>query len=92
MSACSHFSDSISTKLFLCVVIPDRHAWWFTNEETKTYSSKEFESKCFGFEESVKLIESVILEKGPFDGIVGFSQGACFLSLLCCLQQHGSKI
>ncbi|XP_034244082.1 esterase OVCA2 [Thrips palmi] len=67
----------------------DPHAWWFTNEETNTYDSKEFESKCFGFEESVKFVESVIREKGPFDGILGFSQGACFLSLLCCLQQQG---
>lgn len=68
-----------------------RHAWWFTNDDTRSYSSKEFESKCYGFEESVKVIEDAMEEKGPFDGILGFSQGACLLSLLCCLQQQGSE-
>ncbi|KAK3925363.1 Esterase OVCA2 [Frankliniella fusca] len=66
-----------------------RHAWWFTNEEMKTYDSKEFESKCYGFEESVDRVDEYLQERGPFDGILGFSQGACFLSLLCCLQQQG---
>lgn len=69
----------------------DRHAWWFTNDEERTYDSKEQMSKCFGFDESVQHIDNILQEKGPFDGILGFSQGACFLSLLSCLQQQGSK-
>ncbi|KAJ1521011.1 hypothetical protein ONE63_002724 [Megalurothrips usitatus] len=66
-----------------------RLAWWFTDMEARTYESKVFNTNCYGFEDSVKLVESTIQEKGPYDGILGFSQGACFLSLLCCLQQKG---
>lgn len=30
-------------------------------------------------------------KEGPFDGILGFSQGACFVGLLCDLQQRNCK-
>ena len=36
-----------------------------------------------GFEESWKLIKTTIEEEGPFDGIMGFSQGAAFAALIC---------
>lgn len=39
----------------------------------------------------MKLIENTFEKDGPFDGIMGFSQGACFLGLLCSLQQRGRK-
>ncbi|KAI5711891.1 hypothetical protein M8J75_003985 [Diaphorina citri] len=39
-----------------------------------------------GFNESFPFIEEVIRSKGPFDGILGFSQGAELLGLICCLK------
>ncbi|XP_042241364.1 esterase OVCA2-like [Homarus americanus] len=40
-------------------------------------------------EESLKAVESCFKDSGPFDGILGFSQGAAMLGLLCGLQQQG---
>lgn len=33
------------------------------------------------------LIERIFKEQGPFDGILGFSQGAAFVAILCSMQQ-----
>lgn len=44
-----------------------------------------------GFEESIKVVEKAFEEHGPFDGLLGFSQGACFVALLCDLQQRNCK-
>lgn len=56
-----------------------------------TYRGIRKGGPAIGYEESVKLIEQTFEKYGPFDGIMGFSQGACFLGLLCDLQQRGSK-
>ncbi|KAL3223753.1 hypothetical protein MRX96_049686 [Rhipicephalus microplus] len=39
-----------------------------------------------GFEESVKAIEQACKEQGPFDGILGFSQGAAMTAMILVLQ------
>ena len=55
------------------------HLWWdFTQEE----------NKMCGFDESVAFITKVFEEQGPFDGVVAFSQGAGFLSLLAAKMQR----
>ncbi|XP_037508007.1 esterase OVCA2 [Rhipicephalus sanguineus] len=59
-------------------------AWWFSSE--KTFSSKEYTDTCRGFEESVKAIEEAFKEQGPFDGILGFSQGAAMTAMILSLQ------
>lgn len=46
---------------------------------------------AIGYEESVQMIEEVFEKHGPFDGLLGFSQGACFVGLLCDLQHRGGK-
>ena len=48
------------------------------------------ESDCDrGFEESLELILKTIEDQGPFDGLMGFSQGACLAAILCLrLQQE----
>ncbi|XP_050293440.1 esterase AGAP003155 [Anthonomus grandis grandis] len=62
---------------------------WFFNRDDKTYRGIRQGGPAIGFEESVQLIEEVFEKEGPFDGILGFSQGACFVGLLCDLQQRG---
>ncbi|KAJ8937831.1 hypothetical protein NQ318_016711 [Aromia moschata] len=62
---------------------------WFFNRDDKTFRGIRKGGPAIGFEESVKFIESVFEKEGPFDGILGFSQGACFVGLLCDLQQRG---
>ncbi|VEN58195.1 unnamed protein product [Callosobruchus maculatus] len=62
---------------------------WFFNRDDNTYRGIRDGGPAIGFEESVKLIEQIFTEEGPFDGLVGFSQGACFVGLLCAMQQRG---
>ncbi|KAJ1987017.1 hypothetical protein GGI25_005260 [Coemansia spiralis] len=45
------------------------YAWWWARK------GKTFEMR--GYEKTMKIIGNVLNEQGPFDGILGFSQGAC---------------
>ncbi|VEN50183.1 unnamed protein product [Callosobruchus maculatus] len=65
---------------------------WFFNRDDNTFRGIRKGGPAIGFEESVKLIEQIFTEEGPFDGLVGFSQGACFVGLLCDLQQRGCRL
>ncbi|XP_065920003.1 esterase OVCA2-like [Dysidea avara] len=65
--------------------------WWFSRPE-RSYNALDETDISTGYEESLELVVHVIINKGPFDGILGFSQGAAFLSLLCQLQQDNSKL
>jgi predicted esterase len=42
------------------------------------------------FEETVEYIERVFQEQGPFDGVLGFSQGACVVGVLCGMLETGA--
>ncbi|KAI8972494.1 serine hydrolase FSH [Pilobolus umbonatus] len=45
-----------------------------------------------GFKESVEYIKDVLIKEGPFDGILGFSQGAGFAALLTKLMEDRSDL
>lgn len=62
----------------------DQRGWWFTKKTS--FSAKDISDDDFGFRESIKLIEDYVKEEGPFDGILGFSQGASLAALLCALK------
>lgn len=62
------------------------YGWWF-NTKDHTFKATEPSSLSVGFEDSVALIEKTFNDLGPFDGILGFSQGAAFASILCAMQQ-----
>ncbi|GAN01100.1 ovarian cancer-associated gene 2 protein homolog [Mucor ambiguus] len=40
------------------------------------------EESSEGFKESIEYVKDVLIKEGPFDGIMGFSQGGCFAALL----------
>lgn len=62
--------------------------WWFS--QPNDYFKAQDESQCVkGYEESLRAIEEFVAEHGPFDGLLGFSQGGAMLGLLCGLQQQG---
>jgi len=46
---------------------------------------------CVGFDDSLVVIKRAFVEQGPFDGILGFSQGAAFVSILCAMKKKKSK-
>lgn len=60
----------------------ERRGWWLKIPP---------EGKSDGLQESLELFEKFIDSNGPFDGIIGFSQGAAFLALACILLEDKCK-
>eukprot|EP01121_Diplochlamys_sp_Union-15-3_P001513 TRINITY_DN11303_c0_g1_i1.p1 TRINITY_DN11303_c0_g1~~TRINITY_DN11303_c0_g1_i1.p1 ORF type:complete len:223 (-),score=34.02 TRINITY_DN11303_c0_g1_i1:96-764(-) len=57
----------------------DVYMWWETPEN-------EYFTTCshyVGIDNSLEFIKQVFKTQGPFDGILGFSQGGVFASILC---------
>ncbi|KAI4484749.1 hypothetical protein M0804_007315 [Polistes exclamans] len=63
------------------------YGWWF-NTEDRVFKATVPSDRCIGFEDSLDLILKTCQEQGPFDGILGFSQGAAFTAILCVMQQR----
>ena len=61
--------------------------WWFSRPE-KSYNAMDRTDIITGYQESLDMITDKFCKDGPFDGILGFSQGASFASLLCVLKTH----
>ncbi|CAH2040166.1 unnamed protein product, partial [Iphiclides podalirius] len=66
----------------------DSRSWWF-NAEDNSFSGKCLGGPAIGFEDTLHLIEKIVKEYGPFDGFMGFSQGACLVGILAAMQQKG---
>uniref|UniRef100_T1IAF4 FSH1 domain-containing protein n=1 Tax=Rhodnius prolixus TaxID=13249 RepID=T1IAF4_RHOPR len=62
----------------------EEKSWWFTGEN-QVYISKVPSEIDDGFSESVNTVQNFINESGPFDGLLGFSQGAAFAGILALL-------
>uniref|UniRef100_A0A914W0G6 Serine hydrolase FSH domain-containing protein n=1 Tax=Plectus sambesii TaxID=2011161 RepID=A0A914W0G6_9BILA len=65
---------------------PDPRGWWFSRPD-QHFSSKDVTDLSTGFNESVEFIMDVVETQGPFDGLLGFSQGAAMASLFCALRE-----
>lgn len=65
-------------------------SWWF-NHDDHTFRGTNKNGPAFGFDESLHLVEEAWQTLGPFHGILGFSQGACLVGLICSLSARGSK-
>ncbi|GAV67911.1 FSH1 domain-containing protein [Cephalotus follicularis] len=59
---------------------PPYHEWFQANEDFTKYTN---------FEECLAYIEDYMIENGPFDGFLGFSQGAILCAALPGMQLHG---
>ncbi|KAF7994463.1 hypothetical protein HCN44_003935 [Aphidius gifuensis] len=64
----------------------DAKGWWF-NTEDHSFIATEPSDLSVGFQDSLTSIENIFEKEGPFDGVLGFSQGASFVSILCAIQQ-----
>ncbi|XP_067667059.1 esterase OVCA2-like [Haliotis asinina] len=69
----------------------DERGWWFSQEDD-TYNAQEVSQCCKGYDESVEFVKQSLVEQGPFDGVLAFSQGACLLSLVCCLRERNPDL
>ncbi|KAL8170783.1 hypothetical protein V2J09_022587 [Rumex salicifolius] len=47
------------------------------------FDALQYRQQTEGFEESLSYLKSVFSQQGPFDGILGFSQGAAMTALIC---------
>ncbi|XP_076766412.1 esterase OVCA2 [Xylocopa sonorina] len=65
----------------------DGYGWWF-NTEDHIFKATIPSDLAVGFEDSIALVKKTFDECGPFDGILGFSQGAAFATILCFMQQR----
>lgn len=72
-------------------MFPEGYGWFF-NRDDCTFRGTREGGPAVGYQESIEYLESVFKEHGPFDGILGFSQGACLASLLCYLRVKGCKL
>lgn len=89
----------ILTFLPLAIVKPWHPATWphhyAAQEGTGNLGSGPVDSsdksvwKYQGMDESLKFLEQYMQEHGPFDGLMGFSQGASVSSLVALLQHKG---
>ncbi|KJH47300.1 serine hydrolase [Dictyocaulus viviparus] len=66
----------------------DARGWWFSREDND-FSSKDVCCIATGFEKSVSFICKYVCDYGPFDGILGFSQGASMAHLLLVMEKRG---
>ena len=65
--------------------------WWFSRPD-QSYNALDETDISTGYDESISFTLQLLEQNGPFDGILGFSQGACLLSLLVHLQQTKPKL
>lgn len=61
--------------------------WWFSRPG-RSYNAMDRTDIITGYQESLDIIKDKFSKEGPFDGILGFSQGASFASLLCILKNN----
>ncbi|KAJ1473156.1 serine hydrolase-domain-containing protein [Baffinella frigidus] len=60
--------------------IGEGRTWYLFSQQEKG------DMKWGKFDETLAYLATVFKEKGPFDGVLGFSQGACLAATLACMQ------
>lgn len=69
----------------------NQRSWWFNKEDGSFKGTNENSAPAIGFTDSLKLVEKIWRE-GNFHGILGFSQGACLVSLICSMSERNCKL
>lgn len=69
----------------------NQRSWWSNKEDGSFKGTNENSAPAIGFEESLKSVEE-IWNAGNFQGLIGFSQGASFVSLICSMSERNRKL
>jgi len=69
----------VSSPLLADPETPMQRAWWLASDDNREYT---------GFDASVAYLEAVFREQGPFDGVLGFSQGGTLTAVLAAMLPH----
>lgn len=68
----------------------DPRGWWFSDVQARSFDAGQVCEASLGLEESLEAVKKAVRELGPFDGILGFSQGAALVAMVCALQEQVS--
>eukprot|EP00268_Persea_americana_P039617 TRINITY_DN3924_c0_g1_i3.p1 TRINITY_DN3924_c0_g1~~TRINITY_DN3924_c0_g1_i3.p1 ORF type:complete len:606 (-),score=112.89 TRINITY_DN3924_c0_g1_i3:169-1986(-) len=63
---------------------------WKVAEEP--FDPLQYQQQTAGFDESYAFLKTIFSQMGPFDGVLGFSQGAAMAALLCAQQEIDNSI
>lgn len=74
-----------------CLPEEQPRGWWFSEQETDVFSALKEPAVCRGLEEALGTVAQALTKLGPFDGILGFSQGAALAAQVCALGQAGDS-
>lgn len=66
----------------------DPRGWWFSDVQARSFSAQQQCEASLGLQDSITAVREAVKNQGPFDGILGFSQGAAFVAMLCSLQEQ----
>ncbi|XP_053703349.1 esterase OVCA2 [Synchiropus splendidus] len=66
----------------------DVRGWWFSDTQARSFSAQQACEESSGLDESVAAVREAVESQGPFDGVLGFSQGAALVAMLCSLQEQ----
>ncbi|NWV00782.1 OVCA2 Esterase, partial [Upupa epops] len=61
--------------------------WWFTGPGT--FEAGVAAAEPAGLDKSLEVVAEALAEHGPFDGLLGFSQGAALAAMVCALRARG---
>ncbi|KAM6242566.1 esterase OVCA2 [Porphyrio hochstetteri] len=61
--------------------------WWFSRPGT--FEAGEAAPAPEGLEEALSAVAAALVEHGPVDGLLGFSQGAALAAMVCSLRARG---
>jgi hypothetical protein len=67
----------------------NQRSWW-ANKEDGTFKGTNQYGPAVGFEVSLKQIER-IWKEGNYQALVGFSQGASFVSVICSMSERNRE-
>lgn len=65
-----------------------------TNPDSKTsveFDRDQYKKQTLGWPTSLSMLEKVFSDLGPFDGVLGFSQGAAVAASLCLLSESAPQ-
>lgn len=72
-----------------CLPEEQPRGWWFSQQEADVFSALEEPTTCRGLEAALETVAQALSGLGPFDGLLGFSQGAALAALVCALGRGG---
>jgi len=69
-------------------ICEDEYGWWFSDAD-RTYEAHQVTDCEAGLKETLELISETCRTKGPFHGLMAFSQGAALGGTISVLQELG---